>query len=362
MTDAQFRSVEHRSYAGTGKSQKTFCHFELFLGPVQLTYEMIGVKHQQRRASVLSDVELARAAQNGDAASVGVLLERHRAALYALALRILGRGPEAQDAVQEAFLIALNSIDRLREPEAVGGWLRGIVRNVCLMRLREKRGEVLLDEHAHRVEEWSFELSAEDYIDRMALREWVWAALYELPEVLRVTAMLRYFGSYASYEEISALLGVPVGTVRSRLNQVKVKLAEALLKTAGLEHDEARRLTDSQTRYFSAVFDEYNRGQGYETLTSTLSDDFLHVRSDGVTGGLGWFVEELEDDLETGMKLHLTNIVASRDVTVVEGIFENPPDNPFHCPPATSQVYFYRDGRVHLMREYFAPRPHTEDE
>jgi RNA polymerase sigma-70 factor (ECF subfamily) len=279
-----------------------------------------------------------------------------------LALRILGRGPEAQDAVQDAFLIALNSIDRLREPEAVGGWLRGILRNVCLMRLREKRGEVLLEEHAHHVEERSFELSAEEYIDRLALREWVWAALYELPEVLRVTAMLRYFGSYPSYGELSVILGVPVGTVKSRLNQVKVKLAEALLKTAGWEHDEARRFTESQTRYFTAVFDEYNRGQGYEIFVSALSDDLLYVRSDGKSGGLGWLVEGLEDDLEVGMKLHLTNIIASKDVTIVEGNLENPPDNPSHCPPATSQVYFYRDGRICLMREYFAPRPERREQ
>ena len=164
---------------------------------------------------MLSDVELARAAQNGDAASLGVLLERHDASLYALALRIIGRGPEAQDAVQDTFLIALSSIDRLREPEAVGGWLRGILRNVCLRRLRERRGEISLDERAQKnVEERSFEPSAEEYIDRLALREWVWAALYELPEVLRVTAMLRYFGSYSSYEEISAILDVPLGTVR----------------------------------------------------------------------------------------------------------------------------------------------------
>ena len=173
--------------------------------------------------------------------------------------------------------------------------------------------------------------------------------------------MLRYFSSYPSYGEISAILGVPVGTVRSRLNQVKLKLAEALLKTAGLEHDEARRLTQSQTHYFSAVFDEYNRGQGYETLVSALSDDLLYARSDGASGGLGWLVETLEDDLETGMKLHLTNIVASRDVTVIEGDLENPPDNPFHCPPATSQVYFYRDGRVYLMREYFAPTQRVDE-
>ncbi len=154
---------------------------------------------------------------------------------------------------------------------------------------------------------------------------------------------------------------MPIGTVRSRLNQVKIKLAEALLRTAGLEHDEARGLTESQTRHFTAVFDEYNRGQGYEIFVSALSDDLSYVRSDGKSGGLGWLVEGLEDDLEVGMKLHLTNIIASKAVTIVEGNLENPPDNPFHCPPATSQVYFYRGGRIHLMREYFAPHLGREE-
>jgi RNA polymerase sigma factor (sigma-70 family) len=224
---------------------------------------MIRIDHPQRRTSVLGDAELARAAQNGDAARLGILLERYRASFYALALRFLGHGPEAQDAVQGTFLIALNNIDRLREAEVVAGWLRGILCNVCLRRLRERRGEILFEERPSRVEERSFESSAEQAIDRLALREWVWAALYELSEVLRVTAMLRYFDSYPSYEEISATLGVLMGTVRSRLNQVKIKLAEALLRTAGLEHDEARKITASQTRYFRAVFDEFNRGEAY---------------------------------------------------------------------------------------------------
>jgi RNA polymerase sigma factor (sigma-70 family) len=166
---------------------------------------MIEIEHRQRRTSVLGDAELVRAAQNGDAASLGILLERCQASLYALALRILGRGPQAQDAVQDTFLIALGSIDRLREPEAVGGWLRGILRNVCLRRLRERRGEILFDQPLRRVEERSLESPAEEAIDRLAMREWVSTALSELPEALRVTAILRYFGSYSSYEEISTI-------------------------------------------------------------------------------------------------------------------------------------------------------------
>jgi RNA polymerase sigma factor (sigma-70 family) len=323
---------------------------------------MIEIEHWQRRTSVLGDAELVRAAQNGDAASLGILLERCQASLYALALRILGRGPQAQDAVQDTFLIALGSIDRLREPEAVGGWLRGILRNVCLRRLRERRGEILFDQPLRRVEERSLESPAEEAIDRLAMREWVSTALSELPEALRVTAILRYFGSYSSYEEISTILGVPVGTVRSRLNQVKIKLAEALLKTAGLAHDEARRLTESETRFFEAAWDEYNRGQGYELFASALSEDPAFVLSDGTVQGHGWLVEEFEGDLEAGMKLHLTNVIASKDVTVVEGDYENPPDNPFRCPPAISMVSFYRDGRIPRMHLHLASLQKSENE
>jgi len=308
-----------------------------------------------------SDEELARVAQGGDAVSLGILLERYRAPLYALALRFLGHRPQqAQDVVQDVFLVALSSIERLREPEAVGGWLRGILHNVCLMRLRERRGEIPFDERSLPPGEKLSEPSAEEYIDRLAIRDWVWTALGELPEPLRVTAMLRYFGSYSSYEEISTILGVPIGTVSSRLSQVKVKLSDALLKTAALEDDEARLISESRQRYFSAAWEEYNRGEGYELFVSAFSDDAVMAFPEGtVWHGRRPLAKDLEGDLEVGMKLHLTNFLASKDITVMEGEFENPADNPFHCPPATSMVGFHRDGeQIQRMRIYFTrPTP-----
>jgi len=125
---------------------------------------------------VSGDVELVRAAQNGNTASLGVLLERHRASLLALALHILGRSPQAQDAIQDALLVALRDIDKLRTPEAVGRWLRGIVRNVCLMKLRAER-EVHVGDLDSYLDRQRVESSAEEAIDLMALSEWVWTAL-----------------------------------------------------------------------------------------------------------------------------------------------------------------------------------------
>lgn len=310
---------------------------------------------------MLTDAELVRSAQAGDTASLGLLLERYRASLYGLALQILGYGPQAQEAVQDTFLVALRKIDQVREPAAVGGWLHTILRNVCRMRLREGQGEILFDDLPDYVEKASLEPSAEQAIERLAMREWVWTALGELPETLRVTAMLRYFGSYASYEEISAILGVPAGTVCSRLSQVKLKLAEALLETAGLAHDHSRHITESRTRHFTTALDEMNRGRGYDVFLATFSDDALLAYSNE-TGLYGYrrLVEDLEGFLEAKARLHLTNVIASENITIVEADSENHPDAPFHCPPAVCQVHFQRGDKTHQGRVYFAPRPSRE--
>jgi RNA polymerase sigma-70 factor (ECF subfamily) len=89
---------------------------------------------------MLSDADLVWAAQNDDTVSLGILLERYRASLHGQALGILGYGPQAEDAVHDAFLTALRKIDGVREPAAVGGWLHAVLRNVCLMRLRGGQG------------------------------------------------------------------------------------------------------------------------------------------------------------------------------------------------------------------------------
>jgi RNA polymerase sigma factor (sigma-70 family) len=311
----------------------------------------------------LRDAELVRTAQSGDATSLGILLERHRAPLHALALRFLGYGPDAQDAVQDAFLIALRTIERLREPEAVGGWLRGILRNVCLRRLRERQGEIPFEELPRSSFGSGFlESSVEEAIDRQAMREWVWSALGELPENLQVTAMLRYFGGHSSYEEISATLGVPMGTVKSRLNMVKLKLAEALLRTAGLEHDEARRLSEARTNFFEAAYMQYNRAEGYDILASYFSEDLMFSLSNGrvFTRGYEFMIKDMERDLELGVKFHPKEVISSKDVAVIECDLESPPDDPHHCPPAVSQVAVYRDGKIHRLHWYLPPRPVRE--
>ena len=69
-------------------------------------------------ASPLSDAELTRAAQAGDAGSLGVLLARHEAGMRAVALGMIGYGPDTDDVVQDAALVAVRRITDVRNPAA----------------------------------------------------------------------------------------------------------------------------------------------------------------------------------------------------------------------------------------------------
>jgi RNA polymerase sigma-70 factor (ECF subfamily) len=162
-------------------------------------------------ASPLSDAELTQAAQAGDAGSLGVLLARHKAGMRAVALGMIGYGPGTDDMVQDAAPVALRRINDVRNPAAVGAWLRAVVRNECRMRLRANRAGDLGGELLSALP--SQDPMPEELIERHLLRDWVWHAIEELSPSLLVVAMLRYFSDVSSYEQIAEVCQLPIGTV-----------------------------------------------------------------------------------------------------------------------------------------------------
>jgi DNA-directed RNA polymerase specialized sigma24 family protein len=85
------------------------------------------------------DAPLVHAARGGDKAALGVLLSRYRPLLLAVCRRALGDDVLAEDAAQEASLLALLNLDRLRDPGRFGPWLAGIGLNVCHRWKRQRR-------------------------------------------------------------------------------------------------------------------------------------------------------------------------------------------------------------------------------
>lgn len=190
------------------------------------------------------DVDLVRAAQAGDAGSLGLLLARHQATMHGVALALLGHSPDAQDAVQEAALIALRRIGDLRDPEAAGAWLRMVVRNVCRAQPRKKSAVPVAElEGLVAMDRSGGPSDPADVLDEHVLRNWIWSAMEELSPGLRLVTMPRYFTDVTSYEEIALPCGAPVGTVRSRLHQARARLAGALVRMGDQVHDDATSRT-----------------------------------------------------------------------------------------------------------------------
>src|SRR5262249_30758066 len=135
------------------------------------------------------------------------------------------------------LLVALSSLDSLRDPGAVGGWLHRILRNTCFMSLRRANRSVSPVETVAP----PAVPSAERVVEALALRDWLWSAVDALAPDDRVTVMLRYFSRCESYEAIAAVTGVPIGTVRSRLHRSRAQLGERLLRSGSRTTSHADR-------------------------------------------------------------------------------------------------------------------------
>lgn len=171
----------------------------------------------------LDEATLVVRAQEGDVRAFETLARRHQAALYRLAVRVMGDAAEAEDALQEALLDAWRRIDRFRGDSAFSTWMYRIVTNRCLAMLRKRRPEPTepADEAAPATDSpaRAVELDAE-----LAALGWALAAL---PDGLRVCWVLRELEGLG-YTEIAAITGASEDAVRGRIHRARARLAEAM--------------------------------------------------------------------------------------------------------------------------------------
>jgi RNA polymerase sigma-70 factor (ECF subfamily) len=285
-----------------------------------------------------------RTAAQGDAAALGAVLHRHRPALLATAVALVGRD-EAQDVVHDAFLVAVRHVGELRDPSSAGAWLRTIVRTQALMRLRDRRERPVQDLEA--LAGAADDPGPEDAIEALALRDWVWAGLERLSEPLCVVALLRFFGTRCGYDEIAAVLDVPVGTVRSRLNQVKLKLADALLSEAARAHPDVAARDRAAARYHHDCVDAVNEGDLSGYVERWAPDVAGHPTGAPAIHGRAELARMIADNTpRAGVRVMLDRVIASERITVLEARLANPAHGPAHCPASTTQIHFHPGGRT----------------
>ena len=180
-----------------------------------------------------SDAYLVRKAQAGDDQAFGVLVGRYMRAAYAVGLSVTGRHHDAEDAAQEAFMVALARLDDCRTPDRFAGWLLTIVRNRARNLVRREvlwATDVLPETAAARGR------TPEKAAEHAELRERLGAALRRLPEVQREIVLLHDLEGWR-HREIAEHLGIPSGTVRSHLHfAIKSLRRDSDLAQVAAEH------------------------------------------------------------------------------------------------------------------------------
>ena len=196
------------------------------------------------------DKSLIEACRAGNTEAFGVLVNRYQDRLYPTVFRLTGCAEEAQDLLQDAFLRAFEKLDYFQGESSFYTWVYRIAVNLTLSNRRRKRPSLSLargkeegvGEPASDVEETDPSLP----LERAERDRRVLEALDSLaPDHRAVIVMKEFDGLH--YEEIGAILGVPVGTVRSRLHRARCELRDRLRSLVDEELATSRPLTNHAT-------------------------------------------------------------------------------------------------------------------
>ncbi len=170
--------------------------------------------------------ELVRAAQAGDRDAFGLLFERYRPGIVALAMRRVRNADEAEELTQDVFIQAMQKIEQLRVPEAFGGWLRRIVHRMAINRMTRTRTAVACDPEtleATCLTKETPDQVAEDREQANAVRD----SIDRLGELDQETLKAFYLRG-RTLIEMSAEFDAPIGTIKRRLHVARKRLAKAM--------------------------------------------------------------------------------------------------------------------------------------
>lgn len=184
-----------------------------------------------------SEKILVSLAKRGDMASFEQLVLAHEKMVYNIALRMFANSEDAKDVSQEVFLKVYRNLQRFNERASFSTWVYRITVNACIDEMRRRKGKpgVSLEQEMQNEEgAWALQVADERETPEQALlrrekqRE-VLLALEKLSPEHKAVVILRDIRGL-SYEEISELLEMPLGTVKSRICRARGQLKEEILK------------------------------------------------------------------------------------------------------------------------------------
>ena len=168
--------------------------------------------------------------RTGDALAWETLVRRYQGRVYGLALRYLRRREEALDVAQEAFVRVYRGLDDFDASRSFQGWLLLVTRNLCIDHLRRRKARPPAEDVPVEpgIEPRDPRPTPADHLETDARKSLLYRALDRLSPINREIVLLKEIQGL-TLEEVSHLLDVPVGTVKSRSNRARVELARHVL-------------------------------------------------------------------------------------------------------------------------------------
>ncbi|MGW8428722.1 RNA polymerase sigma factor SigW [Peribacillus simplex] len=170
----------------------------------------------------------------GDHNAFGEIVEIYKDKVFQICFRMLGNRQEAEDLAQEAFVRAYVNIRSFNIQMKFSTWLYRIATNLCIDRLRKKKPDYYLDAEVAGTEGLNMYsqiasdmAKPEEEVESLELQETIQVEIMKLPEKYRSVIVLKYIEEL-SLKEISDILDLPVGTVKTRIHRGREALRKQL--------------------------------------------------------------------------------------------------------------------------------------
>lgn len=170
----------------------------------------------------------------GDQNAYGEIVELYKDKVFQLCYRILGNRHEAEDIAQEAFIRAYVNIRKFNPTRKFSTWLYRIATNLCIDRIRKKKPDYYLDAEVPGTEGLTMYSQVaidtrmpEEEVESLELQEAIQSEILKLPEKYRSVIVLKYIEELP-LQEISDILEIPLGTVKTRIHRGREALRKQL--------------------------------------------------------------------------------------------------------------------------------------
>jgi len=187
---------------------------------------------EEEKGSRPSDEDLIERFQNGDLYAFDLIVKRYKNQLLNFVYRFLGNAEEAEDLVQETFLRVYRNRKAYQKVAKFSTWIYTIAGNLAKTELRKRKRRKFFSISDLGYNEKDYDISDEAYnpekdVDGRMKEEIIHREIEELSPKFREVILLRDV-QQLSYEEISQIVNIPLGTVKSRVNRGRLKLQEKL--------------------------------------------------------------------------------------------------------------------------------------